>query len=93
MNKEDLIKNISTQTNMTKKEVDLILTTSLELIMDTVARGETVRLVGFGSFHRHRRNKRIGSNPKNGISIEIPSSNTAKFSAGKFFKQRVNIME
>ena len=93
MNKEDLIKNISTQTDMTKKEVALVLTTSLEVIMETVARGETVRLVGFGSFHVHKRNKRLGRNPNTGKPIEIPSSNSPKFSVGKFFKQRVNLID
>lgn len=90
MNKEDLIKNISAKTNMTKKEVNLILTMTLELIMSTVSAGEPVRLVGFGSFQIYERLER---NTKGGINMNAPTYRIPKFYVGKFFKQKVNTIE
>ncbi len=90
MNKEELIKNISIKTNMTKKEVNLILTMSLELIMNTVAKGEPVRLVGFGSFQVY---KRVEKNLKADTTINLVTYKMPKFYVGKFFKEKVNNRE
>ena len=52
MNKKDLIRKIAITTKMTYKEIDLILTSTLENIILAVSKGERVRLVGFGSFYK-----------------------------------------
>lgn len=90
MNKGELIKSVVEKTNLTKKEVDLILTTILETIVDAVSAGDKVTLVGFGSFEARERRGRHGRNPKTGEKIEIPPSRLPTFSVGKFFKKRVN---
>jgi DNA-binding protein HU-beta len=90
MNKGELIKSVVEKTNLTKKEVDLILTTILETIVDAVSTGEKVTLVGFGSFEARERKGRQGRNPKTGEKIDIPPSRLPTFSVGKFFKKRVN---
>jgi DNA-binding protein HU-beta len=90
MNKGELIKSVVEKTNLTKKEVDLILTTILETIVDSVSAGDKVTLVGFGSFEARERKGRQGRNPRTGEKIEIPPSRLPTFSVGKFFKKRVN---
>jgi DNA-binding protein HU-beta len=47
-------------------------------------------LVGFGTFSQGKRSARVGRNPKTGEAIKIAASKTAKFSAGKAFKDSVN---
>lgn len=85
MNKKELINTIFHETPMTKKEIDLVLTKILETIMISVSNGEKVQLVGFGSFSSIRRKRNINS-----ISLR-PYNSVVKFSAGKFFKEKVNV--
>lgn len=90
MNKAELISIVARKTNLTKKETELALTTILETIVDVVASGEKITLVGFGSFEVRERKSREGRNPKTGEKIEIPTSKLPAFSVGKFFKKRLN---
>jgi DNA-binding protein HU-beta len=90
MNKAELISVVAKKTNLTKKETELVLTTILETIIDVVASGEKLSLVGFGAFELRERKSREGRNPKTGEKIEIPASKLPAFSVGKFFKKRLN---
>jgi DNA-binding protein HU-beta len=89
MNKAELIHQISTRTRMSKKEVNLLLTCILEVIITTVSSGEPVRLVGFGSFKLREKKEREGRNPRTGNPIIIKASKIATFSAGKFFREKL----
>jgi DNA-binding protein HU-beta len=62
----------------------------LETVTAAVTRGETVQLVGFGSFSTGARAERAGRNPSTGETIMIPAAKTVKFTAGKAFKDAVN---
>ncbi|BDC45485.1 hypothetical protein PTKU15_87820 [Paraburkholderia terrae] len=55
-----------------------------------VTRGDTVQLIGFGSFSTGARAERSGRNPSTGETITIPAAKTVKFTAGKAFKDAVN---
>lgn len=90
MNKGELVNTIAKKTGLTKKEIDLILTTLLETIVEVVSSGEKITLVGFGSFEARERKAREGRNPQTGEKIEIPASRLPTFSVGKFFKEKVN---
>jgi DNA-binding protein HU-beta len=90
MNKAELISLVAKKTNLTKKETELVLSTILETIVDVVASGEKVTLVGFGTFELRERKAREGRNPKTGEKIEIPARKLPTFSVGKFFKKRLN---
>jgi DNA-binding protein HU-beta len=91
MNKKDLIRKIAITTKMTYKEIDLILTSTLENIILAVSRGETVRLVGFGSFYRSQKLERNLITSENKTFLNPPTvSVRTKFSVGKFFKEKVN---
>jgi len=89
MNKGDLVDKIADRATVTKKQADSVLTAALETIMEAVAEGEKVTLVGFGSFERRERKAREGRNPKTGDKMEIPATSVPAFSAGKLFKERV----
>jgi DNA-binding protein HU-beta len=55
-----------------------------------VVGGDTVQLVGFGSFSTGARAARVGPNPSTGAEIQIAAAKTVKFTAGKAFKEAVN---
>jgi DNA-binding protein HU-beta len=89
MNKGELVDAIAARANVTKKEADAILTAFLETVQETVASGEKVTLVGFGTFEPRERQAREGRNPRTGKTIKIPATKVPAFSAGKLFKEKV----
>ncbi|GAB4357338.1 MAG: HU family DNA-binding protein [Cyanobacteria bacterium] len=89
MNKGELIDKVAEKVDVTKKEADAILSAAVEIIMETVAEGEKVTLVGFGTFERRDRQAREGRNPKTGKKLQIPATKVPAFSAGKQFKDAV----
>ena len=74
MNKTELVAAISAKTGVTKKDADAILSATIDTIMDTVASGEKVVLIGFGSFEVRKRSARTGRNPSTGEPLEIPAA-------------------
>nr|BDA98882.1 DNA binding histon like protein [Chroomonas debatzensis] len=90
MNKGELVSKVASQTNFTKKEVDIILTTILETIIEVVSSGEKITLVGFGAFEARERKSREGRNPTTGEKIYIPATKVPTFSVGKFFKKKLS---
>lgn len=90
MNRSDLIDAIASKTGQTKKAADSVLTALTDTIMETVASGDKVTLVGFGTFESRDRQAREGRNPGTGQPIKIPASTVPAFSAGKDFKTRVS---
>jgi DNA-binding protein HU-beta len=90
MNKGELVDAISQKANVTKKEADAILTATLDTILETVASGDKVTIVGFGSFEARDRQAREGRNPATGEAIKIPATRVPIFAAGKGFKERVS---
>ena len=90
MNKEELVQEIAKKANTTQKEAAEILTALVETVQKTVAKGEKVTLVGFGTFERRERAARNGRNPQTGKEIKIAAKKVPAFSAGKKFKTVVN---
>lgn len=89
MNKGELIDAIATKAEVTKKDADAALTATLEAIVEAVASGDKVTLVGFGSFEPRDRQAREGRNPQTGKTLKIPATKIPAFSAGKVFKEKV----
>jgi DNA-binding protein HU-beta len=89
MNKGELVDKIAEKANVTKKDADLVLTAMLDAIIETVASGDKVTLVGFGTFEARDRQAREGRNPSTGKPIKIPATRVPAFSAGKLFKEKV----
>ena len=90
MNKTELIDIVAKRSGMTKIETESLLTITLETIVEAVAKGDRVTLVGFGSFEAIERKAKYGRNPKSGEKIYIPSSRIPTFSVGNFFKNKVS---
>lgn len=89
MNKGELIDEIARKADVTKKQADAVLSAALDAIMEAVANGDKVTLVGFGSFESRERKAREGRNPKTGDTMLIPETTVPAFSAGKSFKELV----
>ena len=89
MNKSEMIDAIAARTELSKAASAKALDAVIETIVETVAQGEPVTLVGFGSFKASERASREGKNPKTGEKIHIPATTVPKFSAGATFKARV----
>ncbi|HMV06342.1 MAG TPA: HU family DNA-binding protein [Accumulibacter sp.] len=89
MNKSELIDAIAARTELSKATCAKALDAVVDTIVDAVAEGETVTLVGFGSFRASGRAAREGKNPKTGAKIMIPQTTVPKFTASAGFKTRV----
>lgn len=89
MNKSDLVGLVSEKVDMPRKDVEKVINTVIESIIDTVAGGEKVQLVGFGTFERRYRAERKGRNPQTREEITIPALNVPVFKAGRSFKDKV----
>ena len=90
MNKEELVKEIAKKTKVTQKDAAEVLNALVDTIQKTVAKGNKVTLVGFGTFESRKRAARTGRNPQTGKEISIPAKTVPVFSAGKKFKATVN---
>ena len=89
MNKSELISMVSEKTEMSKKDTEKVVSAVLDCIMDELARGEKVQLVGFGTFEVRERKEREGRNPATVATITIPALKVPVFKAGKSFKEKV----
>ena len=90
MNKAQLVEKVAMDTKMTKDQTEEILDQAIETIKKVVAKGDDVKLVGFGTFSRGKRKARTGRNPQTGSAITIPACRVPRFKAGKEFKEYVN---
>ncbi len=89
MNKEELVQEIAKKAKVTQKEAAEVLNGLVETVQKTVAKGEKVTLVGFGTFESRKRAARTGRNPQTGKEIKIAAKTVPAFSAGKKFKELV----
>lgn len=88
MTKAELIETVSEKTGLIKKDVELILESSLECIMGALKAGNEVTLTGFGTFMAKVRAARMGVDPRNPEQrIQIPQVTVPKFKAGKALKE------
>ena len=93
MNKGRLIDAIASEIHVSKKTIDTVLSSAMEIIIDTVASGDRVTLVGFGMFESRQRKEREGRNPRTGDIMIIPPTIVPAFSAGKTFKEAILFVE
>ena len=88
--KSEIVEAVANITGVSKAEANRAVDAVFTTITDNLAKGEEVRLTGFGSFSVSKRAARTGRNPQTGESIQIPASNQAKFKAGETLKGAVN---
>ena len=90
MNKQELIDAVAASTVETKAATGAAIDAILDVVTRAVTSGDSVQLVGFGSFSTGQRAARVGRNPATGAEIQIAAAKTVKFTAGKAFKDAVN---
>ena len=90
MNKTELIAAMAKETELSKKDVEAVLKSFIDVVSKELKNGEKVQLVGFGTFEVSEREARMGRNPKSGEPMEIAASKMPKFKAGKALKDMVN---
>jgi nucleoid DNA-binding protein len=90
MQKSELVAQIAEQAGLTKTEAQAALNAITDGITDALVRGESVSLIGFGTFEQRHRAARQGRNPQTGAAIQIAASNNVGFKPGKALKDAVN---
>ncbi len=90
MTKAELVKKVAADNGLTLKMAAAAVDSVLGAVVDTVAAGEKVSLIGFGTFEKKHRGVRVGRNPATGEAMEFAASDTPVFKAGKAFKDKVN---
>lgn len=89
MNKSDLVAQVAKDTKLSKSEAEKALNSIVSNVQKTLKKGDSVSLVGFGTWSVAKRNARTGRNPQTGAPIKIPAKNVPKFSPGKGLRDSV----
>jgi len=91
MTKAELVEEVANQSELTKKDAEVIVQTVLDSITESLQRGEKIELRGFGSFRIRKRSSRQGRNPKTGSAVSVPAKKVPYFKPGKEIKDLVNL--
>lgn len=90
MNKSDLVDHIAEQAEISRAAAERALNAVTGAVQSTLRKGDSVTLVGFGTFSVAKRAARTGRNPRNGEPVKIKARKVPKFSAGKALKDALN---
>lgn len=91
MIRSELIQKISEENpHLFQRDVERIVNTVFEEIIDSMARGDRVELRGFGAFSVKKRDARQGRNPRTGDSVSVDEKHVPFFKTGKLLRERLN---
>jgi bacterial nucleoid protein HU beta subunit len=90
MNKTELVAAIAEKSELSKADAGRALEALIDAVKETLAKGEDVAIVGFGTYKLRSRAARTGRNPRTNEEIKIPASKVPAFTAGKALKDHVN---
>ena len=90
MNKTELVAMVAEKASMSKKDAGVAVDSTLSAIVDAMAKGDKVQLVGFGTFETKQRGERTGKNPRTGEAVKIPATTVPSFKPGKSLKEAVD---
>ena len=90
MNKAELIEAVADSADLSKAAAGRALDAAIDVIKNALKKGDTVTLVGFGTFSVRKRAARTGRNPRTGEAIKIKASKVPGFKAGKALKDAIN---
>lgn len=90
MNKSELIDTIAAAADISKADAGRALDATLDAVTGALKKGDSVSLVGFGTFSVKQRAEREGRNPQTGETIKIAAATVPGFKAGKALKDAVN---
>lgn len=91
MTKADLVEEISSRVNLSKKDTGIVVNLVLDNISMALSRGDKVELRGFGSFRVKQRRSRRARNPRTGTSVFVPAKLVPFFKASNELKGLVNV--
>ena len=89
MNNSDLVDAVASRADMSKAEAGRAVDAVLGSVGDALGNGDSVSLVGFGTFSVRHRAARMGRNPQTGAAMQISASKVPGFKAGKALKDKV----
>ena len=90
MNKNELVAAVAEKSELSKQDAGSAVDAVFDVIQSSMAKGEDIRLVGFGTFSVSHRAASKGRNPSTGAEVDIPARNVPKFAAGKGLKDAIN---
>jgi DNA-binding protein HU-beta len=90
MNKADFIGAVASAGELSKTDAARAVDAVIDVVKAALKNGDTISLVGFGTFQVRKRAAREGRNPRTGDTIKIDASNIPSFKAGKALKDAVN---
>ena len=90
MTKADLVRNVSAETGIIRKDVALAVDAFLEAVKDAMKDGKHIEIRGFGTFKLKVRKERIGRNPKTEEKVKVPSRVVPTFKFSRAFKEDVD---
>lgn len=91
MNKTGLVKSLAEKTGVTQKDAAKVLDAVLDSIQSSLAQGEKVQIIGFGTFEVRERKARNVISPATGKEIKVPATKVPAFKPGKSLKEAVAI--
>lgn len=89
MNKTELVAALAAKAGTSKKDAEAVLAAFVDVVGDTLKKGDKVALVGFGTFEARKRAAREGKNPQTGAKIKIAATTVPAFKAGKALKDKI----
>lgn len=89
MNKSELIEQVAAAADLSKAAAEKAVAALINTVVKTVSKGDTVALIGFGTFKSSKRAARVGRNPATGKELKIAATTVPRFTAGATFKSAV----
>lgn len=89
MNRKELVDALAAKTESTKADAERAVGAMIDIISGTLKKGDSLTLVGFGTFEVRKRAARTGRNPKTGEAIQIAASKTVRFKPSSQLKARM----
>ncbi len=90
MNKPELISAVAEKAGMTKKDATAAVNATLDILTERMVAGDSVALIGFGTFTSKKRAARTAKNPRTGEPVKVAAARVPAFKAGKGLKDAVN---
>jgi len=90
VNKTELIEHIAAKSDISKAAATRALASIIDAVKKTLKKGDTVTLVGFGTFSVSKRAARVGRNPRTGAALKIKAAKVPRFKPGKGLKDALN---
>jgi len=90
MNKQELINKVAEKAGVTKKDAALVVNAFIDVVKDSLAKKNPVRIIGFGTFDVRKRAERKGRNPRSKQEIKIPARIVPVIRASSTLKEMVN---